>query len=193
MLELVTAAAVEPVLIDEVKDYLRVDGDTEDALISALIITAREHLEGRDGMLGRALVRQTWDWTFDYFPPGKLKVPLPPLISVTSITYQSNGSPTEETYSSASYTVKASENGGQIYPNYGTSWPTTLGVPNAITVRFIAGYGGSWNDVPAPIRLAMQYLIRHWYDNREAFSMADFREVPATVEALVGNYRVRAF
>jgi len=80
-LRLKTAPAVEPVTLEEAKAHLRVDGGDENALITALIATAR--------MLGeretkRAFITQTWQMYLDK-AEAEIEIPKPPLQSIESI------------------------------------------------------------------------------------------------------------
>ena len=54
---LIAGPGEEPVSLVEAKAYARIDGDDEDALVSALVAAARLHVES---LTGRALVTQTW-------------------------------------------------------------------------------------------------------------------------------------
>jgi hypothetical protein len=54
---LIAAPGEEPVTLAEAKAFCRIDVDDDDALVSALIASARLHVEA---MTGRALVEQTW-------------------------------------------------------------------------------------------------------------------------------------
>ena len=62
-LTLVTPPAYEPIDVFEAAQQMRLDPDVVDqdnALIGQLITVATRHLDGRDGLLGRALIKQTW-------------------------------------------------------------------------------------------------------------------------------------
>ncbi|WP_096232267.1 head-tail connector protein [Thermoanaerobacterium sp. RBIITD] len=56
---LIEGPELEPVSLEEAKLHLRVDGTEEDALISALISTAREFCES---FTGRSLALQTFEY-----------------------------------------------------------------------------------------------------------------------------------
>jgi uncharacterized phiE125 gp8 family phage protein len=141
-LTLVTAPTAEPVSLDEVKLHLRVDSDAEDTLIAGLNSTARDYAES---FTQRAIPQQTWDLKLDGFP-CEIWLPKAPCISVTSITYiDTNGD--SQTLSTALYTadlpVGPKARAGRIVPAYNQHWPQTRCVPNAVTVRFVAGYAGT--------------------------------------------------
>ena len=186
----VTAPTIEPVTLQEVKDHLRVDGTDDDALISALITAAREHVDGRDGWLGRALCTQTWDCHYDVFPDdGLLYLPLAPVQSVTSVKYVDPDG-VQQTFSSANYALGADLDWSpRVILGWDKSWPSVRAVPEAVTVRVVAGYA----SVPRPICQALLLLIGHWHEHREAVMEGTFREVPTTVSALLTPYRRRWF
>lgn len=183
----VTAPAAQPVTLDEAKAHLRVTAADEDALITALIAAAVGHVDGPSGTLGRALVEQEWDLLLDDFPCDELELPLPPLRSVTSITYVDEQGATQ-TLAPAAYEVDASGPRGVVLPAYGQTWPRTRVQRNAVTVRFKAGYGTTGASVPAAIRAAILLLVGDLYANREA--QGDTLARNATVDALLFPYRV---
>lgn len=201
-LTLVTAAPAYPVTRAEAKAHLRLDTTDDDSLVDGLIAAAVAHVDGRDGLLGRALIEQTWDLKLDRFP-GTIQVPLPPLQAVTSITYLDSAN-VLQTLSTALYQVDLGGGWpGRIKPAYGESWPATYDVWNAVTVRFRAGYtagSGSPTDyganVPQPIKHALLLLIGHWYRHRETVVVdqaVQAVEVPVSVNALLAPYKVHRF
>lgn len=158
-LKLITAPATEPVTLAEAKLHLRVDGVTEDTLITALISAARQDAEHR---LGRALITQTWELTLDAFT-DTIELPRPVLASVTSIKYiDTTGA--EITLSSGAYTVDTDSEPGRVYPVYGTSWPDTRDQLNAVRIRYVAGAA----SVDTAIKQWMLLRIAALYENRES-------------------------
>ncbi|MEL6375055.1 MAG: head-tail connector protein [Pseudomonadota bacterium] len=188
-LALETPPAAQPVTLDEAKRQLRVFSTAEDAFIGGLIAVATQHLEGRSGMLGRALMTQTWDVRFDCFPRrhrGRIELPMPPLQSVTWIKYLDEAG-TEVTLPAERYQVDAQHMIGRVRPAYGETWPVTLNDEGAVRIRFVAGYGDA-DAVPMPIKQAILLLVGHWWINREA--VGDARAQALTVEALTNPYRM---
>jgi len=183
-LKLITAPAHEPVTLAEVKDHLRVDTTDEDALISALIIAARQWAEE---YTGRQFMAATWDWMLDVIPDG-FSVPLPPLQSVTSIKYlDTDGA--EQTLVSTAYRVDAISEPGRIALAYGQTWPSIYSVINAVTVRFVAGY----TTVPEPIRQAVLIMVGELYEQRQDSASYQVNAVPFGVRALLAPYKVWSF
>ena len=183
-LKIVTPPTAEPVTLLEAKDHLRVDGPDDDALISVLITAARKWAEE---YTGRQFVTATWDWFIDGFCLS-FSVPIPPLQSVTSIKYLDTAG-AEQTLDAETYRVDAVSEPGRIALDYGKSWPSTYSVINAVTVRFVAGYGAA-AAVPEPIRQAMLILIGELYEQRQESVPASFAAVPFGVRALLTPYKV---
>jgi len=163
-LKLITAPAAEPVSIDEFKSHGRIDIADEDTLIAAYIKAARRQVEK---IARRALVTQTWDLYLDKFPKeSTLKIPRPPLQSVTSIKYY-DPDDSESTFPASSYVVDAVTEPGRVVLKSGETWPSdTLRVVNGMIVRFVAGFG-LVADVPDEYKQAIKLLVSHWYENRE--------------------------
>lgn len=187
-LTLVTGPASLPLTLDEAKEHLREDSDAQDALIYSLIRAVTDHVDGRDGILGRALLTQTWDLTLNAFPAGAIYIPLAPVQSITSISYtDQDGNP--QTFSSASYSLNADTSWRpRIDLGYDDSWPTVRDIPGAVTVRFVAGYGDH-NAVPHAIRQALMLWLAHLYEHRESVSSAPMSEIPMGARALLSPYR----
>jgi uncharacterized phiE125 gp8 family phage protein len=206
-LKLVTAPAVEPISLAEAKAHLRVDHADDDATIDFLIAVARSHLDAVSGWMGRALINQTWDMVVDAFPTvaascwcgtatpttgvAAIRLPWPPLQSVTSVKYYDSAG-VQQTMPATDYAVDTYSEPGWIIP--ATGWPTTQATANAVTIRFVAGYGANALTVPAPIRHAVLLLVGHYYENREQVLInpvgaATALELPLGVTHLLNPYR----
>jgi uncharacterized phiE125 gp8 family phage protein len=185
-LSLFTAPATEPISLDEAKAHCRVDTDDENGLFDNWIAAAREHVETHTR---RALITQTWDSKLDAFPcdGGAIWLPFPPVSSVTSITYTATDG-TSTTWSSSLYDTelpsgpKAAR--ARIVPGYAEYYPSTRSEINAVTVRFVCGYGGA-GDVPSGLKAAMLLLIGQWFRHRDE----DDTTVKAAVTALLWPFR----
>lgn len=172
-LTLVTAATAEPLTLDEAKKQVEIEraDHYHDAYLTSLIKAARNRAEIETS---RQIMTATWDLTLDKFPDGykHIKVPLPPLQSVTSVTYLDDDGDTQ-TFSSAAYKVITGREPGRIALRSGYAWYSTRNEEEVVTVRFVAGYTSAAN-VPDLLKIAMRMMIGHWFENRE--------------EVVVGNY-----
>lgn len=153
---------------DQAKAHIRRDDDDDNDVIDAMIDLVSQHLDGIDGILGRALLNQTWEEQFAGFPMGPmLCLRLAPLAHVVSITYF-DADNVERTLSSGLYSGHNATRTAFIQLASGQSWPETRGRVDAVRVRYVAGYGADPDAVPAPIRHAARLLLGHFYENREA-------------------------
>lgn len=80
-LNLKTAPTVEPTSLAEAKLHLKVDGGEDNALITALIKTARRLAEAETK---RAFITQTWQMYLDS-APAEINIPKAPLQSIESV------------------------------------------------------------------------------------------------------------
>lgn len=186
---LITAPAVEPLEVSEVKDHLRITWADEDEGISRRIKVARQNAEA---YLGRALITQTWDIYYRYFWPC-FELPFGSLQSVTYIKY-TDPDGTLQTVSSSLYAVDTTTTLGTVEEAYNQSWPGDVRDFNkAIVIRFVCGYGTAGTDVPEPIREAMLIDIGHRHENREAVNVGQgftALTVPLGWSALLDTYRI---
>lgn len=157
----------------------------DDAQLAALVTAAREMAEA---ITRRALLTQTWDLFLDEFPAAEIEVPLPRLQSVTSITY-TDAAGVSQTLAAGAYQVDTASEPARLLPAYGTSWPCTRAVPNAVAVRYVAGYGDTPADVPQPIRQAVLLLVSGLYEA----AVPEEALKNSTVHALLAPHRVLRF
>lgn len=177
-IDLITPPAALPISLAEAKAHLRVDHTDEDDLVEALIRAAVDHLDGWAGILGRALEPQTWRLSEarDVRLPrsGAVRLPLGPVVSITSITYlDADGA--EQTIAGASYWL----HGEDVVPD--DVWPEGTG----LTVTWVAGTG-----TPPAVKQAILLLVGHWYANREAVTAGALSNAPLAVAALLTPHRL---
>ena len=186
-LVLVSGPSEEPVTLAQAKAHCRADGSDDDALITALIVAARQRAEHETG---RAFCTQTWKLTLDAFPVAAIAVPVPPLVSVTSVKYVDPAG-TLQTLSGSAYSVHTNPLIGLIAPAYNTSWPATRDDYEAVTVDFTVGYGAA-AAVPQAIKQWMLLAIGTWYAQREGIAAGVQAELPRGFwDALLDPFRVR--
>jgi uncharacterized phiE125 gp8 family phage protein len=189
----ITQPIVEPILLTEAKLHLRVTSDVDNTLIANLIKTARQHAEN---FTGRVLASATFELIMDIFPSDKIKLPMPPVKSVTSIKYtDSDGLEVE--WDDENYIFYNSEP-AIIVPAYGISWPSFTPFPvGAVKIRYIAGYEASLTDasliIPEPIRQAILLLIGHLYEHREEVSEEVLKNIPMGIQSLLYPYKIWSF
>lgn len=184
-----TPPAAEPVTVDEIKLAGRITGTALDARITDLIPAARRKAEG---LTGRALITQTWELVLDAFPCNEIEVGLLPIQSVASVKYFDTDG-VLQTIDAADYVLDVDTLPGWLLPAYGVSWPATRCVAQAVTVRFVAGYGNTGADVPAELRewITVQVLAAIEHPTRLSHGNI-IQELPrGFADALLDDYCIR--
>jgi Phage gp6-like head-tail connector protein len=199
-LVLVTPPTSEPVTLAEAKAWCRLDGTDEDALLTELIISARQAAEE---YLRRSLISQSWKLTLDLGQnhgqwwdgvrdgaitalygalPRTIPLPKGPVRSITSVTtYDLNNA--SAVYDAANYRVDAS--GDRLILNSGAFWPSSIRPQAGCEILYIAGYGAG-ADVPKPIKTGMLTHIASLYEQR---GQCD-DPMPVAVEQQYSRYRI---
>lgn len=193
-LSITTKPTEEPVSVSEIRAHLRIDDASEDALIQAYIIAARQYAEA---FLSRQLVTATYQLTLDLFPSAAIVLPYAaPLQSISSVTYVDlDGA--SQTLASSVYTADTKAEQGRIVLAYNQSWPSTRTQLDAATINYVCGYG-SPSQVPQMIRQAIRMMVGTLYENREgatagpSIQQVPFGSLPA-VDSLLWPYRLVEF
>ena len=183
---LLTPPAVEPLSLDEAKDYLRVEHADDDALIATLITSARAHVEAQTR---RALITQTWRHSRDAWPAdGRIAVLPAPLQALAAArVYDEDG--VAQAIDLETFVVDAIAAPGVVaFPPWSVPAPGRR--PAGIELDLVVGYGNAASDVPEPLRLAMRLLLSHWYENRGIVGESSASPLPANAAELIAPYRV---
>lgn len=188
----VNAPDESPVSLPEAKAHLRVDHDDDDALIGALVEAATGHLDGRTGMLGRAIVTQTWRAKMRCWPVcGRIWLPLGDVSEIVAVKYRDDDD-VEQTLAPTDYRgpfVNACGTWIERAPS--VAWPNLSDRQDAISIEWKAGFGAA-AEVPPAIKQAILLLIGQWYETRETITLGEtVVEMPFAVTALISPYRRR--
>jgi uncharacterized phiE125 gp8 family phage protein len=181
----------EALSLPEVKQRLHIIGNDDDADLLALIMSAREQLEGDSGYLGRCLLSQTWSLDLEKFVP-EIRVPLPPLQMVTAVQYYNEQDVLTTVTTTVYEEIRPTNSWGCIRLLGNQDWPTDISATRSepVKITFKAGYGDDWNAVPYPIRQAMLISIGQAWLHREGFVEGAITHLPITAEKLLGQYRM---
>lgn len=184
---LLSAPAVEPIALADMKAFLRVETADDDAIIAALIAGSRIHVEVQTR---RALITQSWRLSRDSWPAaGRLEVLPAPLQTLSAArVYDADG-------------IANDIDMQAFVPDPAASVlafaPWALPVPGrraaGIELDVVVGYGDDASDVPESMRQAIRLLVAHWYENRSLVASGTSGvALPQTVAALLAPYRVLA-
>ena len=166
----------------ELKEHLRIDDSDEDDLIEDYRDTAERLVENE---LSISLQSQTLILRLDRFPAWEIPLPMPPLISITSIAYTDvNGD--SQTVTASEYTADATSTPGNVHPAFGESWPSTRNIPNAVVITYIAGFANA-AAVPPAIRSAIMLIGGELYENRERVTDLSLQDL-AIYPRLMANH-----
>ena len=189
----VTEPSLEPISVDEVKTFGRIDGSSEDTLLEGFITAVRKAAEE---YLGRALVTRPMKLHLDYWPGMEVELPRPPLYSITKVVTITEDD-VETTYDSDSYfTVNTAIPGKIVIKNGSTPPINTNRYVSGYAVEYYAGYNDPALDpavdadtiratIPAPIREAMKLWVMQVYENRELSP-----DPPPEAKVILSMYRV---
>lgn len=181
-----SAAAVEPLLVDDMIVQMNAQGTLDEELIGAQIAGARAYVEDYTGtrLITQTLTLRTDDWA------DLDTLPVAPVQSITSITYVDVDG-TTHTLSATVYEARLYGLEPSVVLKYNQTWPT-IRVGSQITVTAVVGYGAAGSNVPPPIMQAMKLVAADAYRFRETAqvgSVAGVYPVAATVENLLANHR----
>ncbi len=184
---LLAGPSLEPVTLEETKQFLRQDNDAEDGFITTLITAARLHIEGTTG---RALISQSWRVVRDDWPAdGVIELPVSPLIALSSITaYDDQGNPS--TLPLAQFQPETKTSPARIFLPSALEGSPVLRRHNGIEIDYVAGFGSQPADVPRDLKQALLALVGYWFEHRDAVVIAGSGTiVPGGFDRMIAPYR----
>jgi uncharacterized phiE125 gp8 family phage protein len=170
----------QPVTLAEIKANSRIDHTEDDGLLLSILDEVLSLVEDEFHIMAATQQYALYLDAFGY----EIDLPLHPVRSVDSITYESSGT---QTVSDTVYEVDLV--GGRIRPLSGQSWPSVDSVYNPITVTFTVGETAA----PESLRRAILSLVSHYYENAEASAPLKLTEIPYGPERLLQQYKRNRF
>lgn len=173
-LQLVTAATSLPVTVEDViAELFSYEETAENAVIVEQKL--REAVDFIEGQTCQRYIQSTWLQTFNAWPGYdcdgfySFKINLAPLVSISSVKYY-NSDGTQTTVSSAYYWTVTTSTPPKIAFKPTFDWPALeVGRPDAIEVRFVAGYASA-GAVPPKAKSAVRMLAQYWFEQRQPTS-----------------------
>lgn len=183
--QLITAPSAEPVTLSDAKDWLKIDGNDENTLISALITSARLAVEAATGLL---LLSQTWRLSFDDWPQsGRLVLTHAPMQSVQTFRIiDSNGNAMAVPLNNLSIDIVGREPRIMLK----TAPPQRDQYLHGYALDIVFGYADA-NSVPETLKLAIKMLVAFWHENRGDDVASVSRHWPDTISALLQPFLIR--
>lgn len=182
----ISAPAGLPVTVEDVRSFCRVPHNDEDWQLAALISAAYDLLDGPTGILGRAILSQTWRMELTGWP-GAVILPIEPVVSV-AVSWIDAADDEQDLDAGASWLVSNPGQPTVLNWNPNVVLPSlSLSVPYPVRIDMTCGYANA-EAIPAAIRQAIRMMVAHWFDNR-AVAAPSMSEIPLSVSALLARYR----
>lgn len=154
----VTPPAVEPVTLGEVKEHARIEHNDDDASLARNIKTAVQDLDGYGGILGRAIMEQTWRQPFRAWA-RTFYLPMPDARDVSIAYIDQDGN--EQTVDPALFEVVEGHTGSMVRLLTGFTAPSLkTDILQPINVTFTCG-ATSPSDVDSRIKSAIAIIATH--------------------------------
>ena len=148
-----------------VKDFLRIDGAGEDAVLTHLVTTAIAVCENYTGM---TLIERGFVETVEAVPWWR-RLSAMPVVAVTAVTDTADG------------LLPVSTHGLDIDATGCARLRVSGGAARVARVRYRAGLASSWDTVPEPLRHGVVRMVAHLHQLRD---QADALGPPAAALAL---------
>ena len=181
---LLAGPAAEPWTVAELKAFLRVDHDNDDAVIASLLAAARAQIEA---LTRCALITQRWRLVSDAWPrDGRLRLRIGPLRElIAARVYDVDG---------AAHALDLGrfvlDPVAGVIAAPGWSLPQPGRSVGGIELDVALGFGDAANDVPELLRHAVRTLAAHWYENRGLAAIgSSVAMLPGSVAAMIASYR----
>lgn len=177
-LKQIAAPSGEPVSSDEALDWLRQSDTTESAKVGRLITTARDMVERSVGV---QMMTATYRYEQDWIEGFTIRLPRPPLQSVSSIQYRDIDGVIQDLDTDI-YEVDTESDPGRVTLAPYKIWPVILYGPGAFRITYTAGYGGA-SAVPGLLKTAVLMLVAYLYEHPGDDGARD--ELPAAVTRIL--------
>lgn len=191
-LKVLVPPEVEPVSLEEMKAWFRLDNADSDLVLTLLAQAMREDAEH---FTGRAFIQRQMLLTIPAFEVDseygyRVTLPYPPLRTVDSFEYL-DGDGQVQTLDPAKYSIQSADDESCAYmiPASGQSWPALQKRPDAVQITFTAGYPSGSPADDAGLREFVPAKVKLWIEAK-ARTMEQFREqlVAGNVVAIPRNF-----
>jgi len=181
---LLTAPSGDVLTLAELKSSLRITHTFEDALLQRYINAAVDRLDGYYGILGKALLSQTWQVSLPSLS-SKISLPFGNKVSAVVVKYYDSLN-SLQTASSSLYLYYDTVTGPIIELTSGSVWPQVYDRPDPALVQWTFGFGSG--SIPSAIKEAVALLASNFYENRAVTDIQGFKDLPPAAQALLSPY-----
>ena len=159
------------------------EDDLQDAVLGSFLRAALAAIEARTG---KALIARGFVWTLHRWRDAQAeRFPIAPVTAVTGIEVIDRFG-AAETVETSAYRLEQDGQAPRLCAQ-GAALPT-LPEGGAAEIRFTAGFGAAFDDLPADLAQAVLLLAAHYYEYREATGLGQGC-MPFGVTSLIARYR----
>lgn len=198
-LKIITPPTELPVSLPEAKEHLRVEGTASDALIGRQIRAVTDWLAGRNGWLGRSLIRQTLTLTVP-IPiltgygdtregASGITLPRPPVIAANTVEVVDAAGASVVVPSAGFTTYDGDDDLTHLVFLPDFRWPVIAAGPAFVRVTYDAGYGTASSDVDEGLRHAILMAVARLHEARGDPFGTSLQDDPM-MQRLFAPYRV---
>jgi len=162
-LEETEAPAIEPLSLTEVKNYIKVEHDSDNSLIESLIASARIICEL---MTGVNLINRNYSMYIDSWADRELYLPMAPVQSISAVKVYGEAGTSSDFSVSSFYLDNKNLFKPRIVLNSGAVTPIPTRDANGIEICITSGFGAASSDIPELLKQGMLQLIAYMYENR---------------------------
>ncbi|KAA8609696.1 hypothetical protein AL036_02920 [Salipiger aestuarii] len=174
--------------VEALKRHLRLgsgfaEDDVQDAVLGSFLRAAMAAIEARTG---KALITRGFVWTLSQWrDPQAAVFPIAPVSAVSQLAIVDRfGAATVS--DTGAYRLEADGMAPRLRPQ--ASVLPCVPEGGAAEIRFTAGYGAAFEDIPADLAQAVLLLAAHYYEYRDETSLSQGC-MPFGVTSLIARYR----
>lgn len=173
--------------VDEMKDHLRMgSGFAEDGLQDGLIETyLRAAMAAIEGRIGKMLFQRRFLWLTECWREAEQALPVSPVAGIVSLTLV-DAAGSEVVVPAGAYRLIKDLHRPRL-AGAGSSLPV-IPSDGVAKVRFDAGFGTAWTDIPVDLRQAVLLLAGEYYEHRHDDG-TQAAGLPFGVVALIERWR----
>ncbi len=171
----------EPVHLDQLKSYLKIDANAEDELLRAFLTTARVHLEH---LTGCHLITQTWRIMLEGPLKPDFALPVQPVTQITSAVILNREGDAIDLPGEALHIL--SQSGPARLRQKGLR---ALHPFERLQIDVVTGFGTEPDDVPAPLRQAIKMIVAQWFEMRLVVEPDRIPSLKKAIQPLIEPYR----
>ena len=188
-----TTVPSEALPVSEFKDHLRLgtgfaDDGVQDNVLESYLRASMAAIEARTG---KVLITRSYGWTLTGWRElSRQALPVAPVAAITEIKIIDRQG-AETVVAPTAYRLEPDSQRPRIVAT--TAYLPQIPSHGSVEVKFDAGYGASWAELPPDLGQAVFLLAAHYYENRSAMVSGE-RPMPFGVSLLIDRYRtVRLF